>query len=272
MSSPERLYLDLLKKCLTRSVFTDHSVVIPSGRHEQAAHAFARAVFAPRDVEIVTRTPTGTDTRTEGGDWPLHAETMIGLRRLENLQFCIEDILKRGVVGDLIETGVWRGGATIFMRAVLKAHGVTDRLVWVADSFQGLPKPDTDRYPADAGHDFTRFPHLSVSLDEVKRNFARYDLLDEQVRFLPGWFRETLPSAPIERLSILRLDGDLYESTMDAFRSLYPKLGIGGYVIVDDYLSVPACTQAVQDFRAEHRISEPIERTGQWGGFWQRCR
>ena len=272
MSSPELLYLDLLKKCLTRSIFTVHSFVIPWGRHEQAAYAFVRTVFAPREVEIVTRGATDHEVRAEGGDWPLDAETMIGLRRLDNLQFCIEEVLRQGVPGDLIETGVWRGGASIFMRAVLKAYGDTERLVWVADSFQGLPKPDTERYPADAGHDFSRFPHLSVSLEEVKTNFARYELLDEQVRFLPGWFRETLSSAPIDRLSVLRLDGDLYESTMDAFHALYPKLQLGGYVIVDDYKSVPACTEAVHDFRAEHGVTEPIQRTGKWGGFWQRCR
>ena len=74
---------------------------------------------------------------------------MIGLRRLENLQFCVEDAIAAGVPGDLIETGVWRGGATIFMRAILQAHQITDRNVWVADSFQGLPVPDAEKYPAD---------------------------------------------------------------------------------------------------------------------------
>ncbi len=72
--------------------------------------------------------------RMEGRDWPLLGHTMIGIKRLDNLQFCVERVLADDVPGDLIETGVWRGGATIFMRAILKAHGVTDRRVWVADS------------------------------------------------------------------------------------------------------------------------------------------
>ena len=154
--------------------------------------------------------------------------------------------------GDLIETGVWRGGATIFMRAILKARGVTDRLVWVADSFAGLPPPDTARYPQDEGITLHQFPQLAVPLERVQDNFRRYGLLDEQVRFLKGWFRDTLPTAPIERLAILRLDGDLYESTIQALDSLYHKLSVGGFVIVDDYGNVAACRQAVHDFRAEH--------------------
>ena len=135
--------------------------------------------------------------------------------------------LTDGVPGDLIETGVWRGGATILMRAILKARGVTDRVVWVADSFAGLPAPNAARYPLDAGINLHRFPQLAVTLERVQDNFRRYGLLDDQVRFLKGWFRDTLPAAPIERLAVLRLDGDLYESTIQALESLYDKLSAG---------------------------------------------
>src|ERR1700723_3522684 len=71
--------------------------------------------------------------RAEGRDWPTRAHTMIGLKRLANVRECVENALADGIPGDLIESGVWRGGTTIFMRAILKVHGVTDRLVWVAD-------------------------------------------------------------------------------------------------------------------------------------------
>src|SRR5438094_5245383 len=142
--------------------------------------------------------------RAEGLDWPARAHTMIGLKRLANVRACVESVLADGVPGDLIETGAWRGGATIFMRAILKAHGVTDRVVWVADSFAGLPPPDADRYPPDAGGHLHEFPQLAVTQAQVQENFRRYGLLDDQVRFLAGWFRDTLPAAPIERLAILR--------------------------------------------------------------------
>ena len=121
------------------------------------------------------------------------------------------------------------------MRALLKAYAVKDRLVWVADSFKGLPVPNPEKYPADTGDRLHEFKELAVPLDQVKSNFAKYGLLDNQVRFLKGWFRDTLPNAPVEQLAIIRLDGDMYESTMEALVHLYPKLSRGGYSIVDDY-------------------------------------
>ncbi len=194
--------------------------------------------------------------------------TMMGRKRLDNLEFCLERILADGVPGDLIETGVWRGGATIFMRGVLAAYGVRDRIVWVADSFAGFPAP---RLPQDAAVDYsTTRSDEAISLDEVKALFARYDLLDDQVRFLKGWFRDTLPGAPIERLALLRLDGDLYESTMDALGPLYPKLAPGGYVIVDDYFSCPPCAEAVRDYRRSHGVTDEIVPIDGQSVFWRK--
>ena len=238
-STSRELYLNLMKKCLTRLLFSD-------------GHSFDYS------------------KRRQGKDWPAQAETMIGLLRLDNLQRCVIDVLEQRVPGDLIETGAWRGGATIFMRAILKAYGDHQRRVWVADSFEGLPAPDVEQYPADRGSELHRYEYLAVSLEEVQSRFARYGLLDEQVRFLPGWFRDTLPTAPIERLAILRLDGDLYESTMDALTALYPKLSRGGYVIVDDYNDIAACKQAVTEYRNKHGITEPIQEIDWTGVFWQR--
>jgi O-methyltransferase len=213
----------------------------------------------PRDLYLDLMTKSLADwlydqfdepVRAEGRDWPARAQTMIGLKRLANVWECVESVLADNVTGDLIETGVWRGGTTIFMRAILKVHGVTDRLVWVADSFAGLPPPDLARYPLDRGITLHQFPQLAITLERVRDNFRRYGLLDEQVRFLKGWFRDTLPDAPIERLAVLRLDGDLYESTIQALDGLYDRLSAGGYVIVDDYGNVAGCRQAVHDFRA----------------------
>jgi Macrocin-O-methyltransferase (TylF) len=208
--------------------------------------------------------------RAQGLDWPARAHTMIGLKRLANVRECVESVLADGIPGDLIETGVWRGGTTIFMRALLKVHGITDRTVWVADSFAGLPPPDEAHYPLDRGITLHKFPQLAVTLEQVRDNFGRYGLLDEQVRFLKGWFRDTLPNAPIERLAVLRLDGDLYESTIQALEGLYDKLSVGGYIIVDDYGNVAACRQAVHDFRGRRGIDDPI-RPIDWAGVcWRR--
>ena len=106
----------------------------------------------------------------------------------------------------------------------------------------------------------------------MRGNFERYGLLDDRVHFLEGWFKDTLPNAPIEQLAILRVDGDMYESTMDALRPLYPKLSVGGYLIIDDYGAIPACKAAVEDYRSEHGITEPIVEIDWTGAYCKRER
>jgi O-methyltransferase len=272
------LYLDLLKKTLTRSAFAGRYQTIQPlhgswKRLLYAAHLPIRHALGAAGIELVRRTGFDPEHRAEGRDIPPDAETMIGLRRLDNIQACLTDVIEQGVPGDLIETGVWRGGATIFMRGVLAAYGDEERTVWVADSFRGLPHPDSTRYADDPGDSFWRNPHLAVPVEEVRENFRRYGLLDDQVRFLEGWFEDTLPDAPIERLALVRLDGDMYGSTMVALESLYPKLSVGGYVLVDDYGGgAPECTRAVDEFREREGISEPIVAVDWNGAYWQKLR
>ena len=202
-------------------------------------------------------------------DWPDVAHTMIGLKRLDNLQYCIEQVVLEDVPGDFIETGVWRGGSVIFMNGMLKALGVTNRKVWVADSFEGLPKPNETDYPADKGDTHHTYDYLRVTLDTVKQNFEAYGLLDDNVKFLKGWFKDTLPLAPIDSLAILRLDGDMYESTMDALSNLYFKLSKGGYVIVDDYC-ILNCKKAIEDFRRKNSITDEIIPIDGSGVYWKK--
>jgi O-methyltransferase len=272
MKKPEELYLDLLKQCLTRALFPEsYEQVRPASPTRRRLYGSFSRVLDGRGLALVRKVPFDANARAEGRDYPVEAETMIGLRRLDNIEVCVTDIIKRGVPGDLLEAGVWRGGAAIFMRAVLKACGDTRRKVWVADSFQGVPHVDP-QYPADG--DDVLAGQLAVSLDEVKENFGRYGLLDEQVEFLPGWFRDTLPNAPVDQLALLRLDGDLYESTIGPLRSLYSKLSPGGYVIVDDYHwfgeGDTGPKVAVDQFRSEHGITEELQQVDWSCVFWQR--
>jgi len=267
----QALYIDLMKDALTRYAFGEswQHYEPKRGSWRHFVYRQGKRVLDRKNLELVSRFTFSADVRAEGKDWPPEADTMIGLRRLDNLERCVRDVIEQNVPGDLIETGVWRGGACIFMRAVLKAYGVEDRIVWVADSFRGLPKADAGRLD-DIEDALWTYDFLAVPLDSVKANFARYRLLDDQVRFLPGWFQDTLPSAPVERLAVLRLDGDMYDSTMIALRSLYPKLSPGGYVIVDDYNAIRGCKQAVDEFRAEHAISAPLEAVDWTCSYWQK--
>jgi O-methyltransferase len=265
---PQR-YLDLLARALTRTGFEEELVEPVTG--QAPAERLLRYLARRTGAEAVRRRRPDPAQREVGADLPPAAETMVGLKRLENLRYCVETVLQDGVPGDLVETGVWRGGASIFLRGVLAAHGVTDRTVFVADSFAGLPKPDPDRYPADAGDDHWTRPELAVSLEEVKANFARYGLLDDQVQFLVGWFKDTLPTAPFETVAVARLDGDLYESTMDALTALYDKVPPGGFVIIDDYGAIDACRAATDEFRATNAITEPLQPIDWTGHFWRRA-
>lgn len=240
-------YLQLIQDCLTGSIYEDPP------------------------LKVLSDAGFDSTLREYGWDWPSVAHSMIGKKRMANLRLLTERVLFDGVRGDLIETGVWRGGACIYFRAVLEAYGVKDRRVWVADSFEGLPPPDPELYPADEGDVFHTYRELAVSIEEVQRNFGRYGLLDERVVFLKGWFRDSLPGAQTGPLAILRLDGDMYESTMDALIHLYDRVSIGGYVIVDDYRVVAGCLQAVDDFRAKRCIEDAIVEIDGVGVYWQKA-
>jgi len=103
----------------------------------------------------------------------------------------------------------------------------------------------------------------------VRESFHRMGLLDDQVIFVEGWFKDTLPNIATKRLALMRLDGDLYESTMDALVHLYPKLSPGGYVIVDD-MSLEGCAKAVEDFRLAAGITDDIMTIDWTGIYWQK--
>ena len=214
-------------------------------------------------LTMMRRIPFDAELRGRGEDWPFVGYTMIGRRRLDHLQHCVEQVIAEGVPGDFIETGVWRGGACMLVKKLLDAHGVRDRTVWLADSFQGMPAPKN----AADGMDLQPVEFLAVSAEQVRRNFARFGLLDERVRLVEGWFADTLPRLACERLAVLRLDGDMYHSTMDALTSLYPRVAPGGFVVVDDYGSWPSCRRAVHDYlatRGEQPVIEKIDATGVW--------
>jgi O-methyltransferase len=263
-----RRYLDLLRSTLTREIFLDQEWRDVDLNQWPGGRAGIQPTLKRQGWRLVENLDAG-GVREEGRDWPPTAETMVGTKRLENVLRCCCKVLETDIPGDFVETGVWRGGVTILMRGVLAAYGVADRTVWAADSFEGLPVPDAERYPADTV-DWSHVEPLKVHLDAVRRNFERYDLLDDQVEFLPGWFEDTLPTAPIEEIAVLRLDGDLYQSTMDALDALYPKLAVGGYAIVDDYGGWQQCRQAVDDYRARSAITDPIVPVDWTGVHWQK--
>jgi O-methyltransferase len=281
-ASPEapKLYLDLLKGCLTRELFLDEEFTdvlwwpdsVPLGDPDEVW-----AILEQWGGLRLVRPSRSGQKRRLGRDTPPHGESMIGAARLDNVQELVTRVIAEQVPGDLVETGVWRGGSVILMRAVMAAYGASDRTIWAFDSFEGLPEPDVERYPMDVSLQLEAGTKkglmkgmLSVTADQVRRNIERYGLLDEHIRIVEGWFCDTLPVAPIEQIAVLRLDGDLYQSTMDGLVNLEPKVVPGGFVIVDDYGSIDACRQAVTDYREEQDITAEIQRIDWTGVWWQK--
>ena len=278
-----KAYLDLLKKSLTDLLHLDnpYANAMPLSRLRLASplKRWRNKILerlAARSHILLSRADRLTleerrERRVKGTDWPPLAETMIGMARLDNIEKLAETILAESVPGDFIETGVWRGGATIFMSALLKTHDVKDRRIWACDSFAGLPPPDAKKYPADAGDTHHEISFLAVGLEDVKENFRKYGLLDDRVRFVEGFFEKTLPSLRENTFALLRIDGDMYGSTFCALENLYPRLSPGGFVIIDDYHAIGACKKAVGDFRKREGLLEPIEEIDGTGIYWRKA-
>lgn len=274
MPENRRLYLDLLKRALINEIGAENELRLNYlWRCAEKGEAVDRALLFDIGRRLPKRRAAFLEARRNGQMLPDgepdrwgFSDSMVGLRRLDQLQAAIETVVEEGVPGDILEAGVWRGGAAIFARGVLASLGVTDRTVWLADSFQGLPAPI---HALDS--DFSKQDSLAVSLDQVQDAFRRYGLLDEKVAFLPGWFEDTLPQAPVDQLAILRADGDLFSSTLEILTNLYPKLAPGGFVIIDDYGALQDCRAAVHAYRARHALSEPIEPIDGMGVFWRKA-
>jgi O-methyltransferase len=260
-----------MKKLLTRVLMARgierHTIYArgPKSRLLSSLNRFASRVH----LEFVRLVPTSTTDYIESGRQAERraedAETMLGIRQLDQMQRCIADVLENNVPGDVLEAGVWRGGMTIFMRAVLKAYGDVERKVWVVDSFEGLPAIDRKNDTFDWAEGY-----FAVSLAKVQSNFARYGLLDDQVCFLKGFFSDTLPDRRIGKLSVLRIDADLYTSTMEVLSALYPSLSVGGYAVFDDYQNLPDCRRAIDEYRHANGIIEEIVPIDQRAVFWKK--
>ncbi|TMI72178.1 MAG: macrocin O-methyltransferase [Bacteroidetes bacterium] len=270
ISSITSLYLKNLKHTLIDFHRLDGIQYIPlAKRHSGLVAALLKPIMRlinRLNYDLVQVRKFDLRKRINGEDWPENAESMIGLKRMNNIQYCIEQIVKDNIEGDLIETGVWRGGASIFMKANLLVQGSQKR-IFVCDSFEGLPRPTHKEDKGDIH--YTHHQYLAVAQEQVAKNFQKYGLLDDNIIFKKGWFKDTMPSLRAEKFSLIRLDGDMYESTMDVLQNIYDNLSVGGYVIVDDW-ALPGCQKAVTDFRAERNLTEKLVTIDNIAVYWRK--
>lgn len=188
--------------------------------------------------------------------------TLTGLKRLRNTVTLLERVVRENIPGHVLECGVWRGGQVALMAAVMHnlalegLPGVNDRTIWALDSFEGCPAPDP-KYPIDKHDEHWRSKDLlGVSLEQVQDNLMALlpPKVAGRIAFSPGWFEETCPitagwlAARDQKIAYLRIDGDMYSSTIQVLELLYPHVAKGGFVVVDDY-GLLGCRRAVDDFR-----------------------
>jgi O-methyltransferase len=242
-------HLELLKKFIIRFDFDEQAyswkqVKIFPGKLKVLLPILK---ILPRNWTFAEKlTSPDLENRRNGSDWPLTAESMIGLMRMNQLHESLDVIRNEQIPGDIVETGIWRGGAIIFAASYLSVYNMSDRKVFGCDSFEGLPEPDP-KFPIDSNDIHSTIDFLRVSLPEVEHNLKKYLVDTDKVKLVKGWFEQTLPTLPVSKISILRLDGDMYSSTMDALKALYAKVSVGGIVIIDDYC-LDGAKIAIHDF------------------------
>jgi hypothetical protein len=270
-------YINLIKKSLQEDAYHDpeNSGYLDNIRKLQETGCVNKTIAALREgyLDLVKKSVLGTLYYNPNN--PNNRNIIRSLRKtccsedaVNALKYCMQEVEKNRISGDFLEAGVWAGGMTIFMKAFIEAYSNKTRNLWVLDSFKGWPVVNDDPDAKQCNNQ--NIPWVMVSLETVKSNFSKYDLLDNRINFIEGFFSETLPSISVGQLAILRLDSDLYASTMESLNALYPKLAVGGYVIIDDYGCFNSCDRAVNEYREQHNINDKMVKQGSVGVYWQK--
>lgn len=290
----QRMHLSRIKEIVT------WLNVLPSSFHPTTPQGEALAFF--RDA-VLNRLYNDFDQVIDGREWPpsAYALSMAGIRRADNFAAAVSQAVVDQVPGQIIETGVWRGGLSFLAAQTLDVMGATTRRAYLADSFAGIPKPPNDgRRYSDQDHiahklgsgtlKTTSGGHLALtkvtdilnnnSVEWVQRDARRFRLKSSRLRFVPGFFNESLKRLVEEehdvQFAVVRLDGDTYFSTWDAITVLYPRLSPGGFVLIDDFTNWNGCRDAIKHYRKRHKIKEPLtlipHRYGEqhMGAYWRK--
>lgn len=276
-----RRYLDLLKRSLTRYLTRDLSEDVRTYKGSDAPAVQQACGEAGDDSDCEAPWHIGQGAYQVEG--PYSQKWLSGLVHLEVL---LEDVLSRKIAGDWIEAGCYTGGTAVLLRAILQLEdddetygtneqpkpvplrrysdrggedrtaGPLPRRILLADSFDGIPMPRTERgRSVDTSAEWPE--RYRAGQTQARSTLRRYGLLDDRIVFVPGYFNETLRSAPAERYSLIHIDADAYDSVLDALDALYPKLSVGGHVVIDDF-HLPGVRAAVRDYRRRHDVTEPI--------------
>ncbi len=195
--------------------------------------------------------------------------TMTSMERLFALRRSVEYIVKWSIPGDIVECGVWKGGSMMAVALTLIELGATDRKLYLFDTFEGMSSPTAvDRDSSgEAAVDLLQRADKKTSkvwgycpLDAVRRAMHDTGYDDDKVLFVKGKAEETIPNYAPKEIAILRLDTDWYESTYHELKHLYPRLSVGGVLIIDDYGHWEGAKRAVDEYIDQQNLRLLLHR------------
>ncbi len=273
VGKPKRAYLELLKSNVVGNIYDDNEFrllylrqCLDGKREYNSVQMHDISGMVADEFKEFQRTKLEGKFYDRSIRNVTYAHSMAGEKRIRNIIAMLDYVRINEIEGCIVECGIWRGGASIMAAGYNEIYGL-QKDVFVCDSFDGLPKPSLSQ---DENLDLhkDKFPELAISMEVVLENFKKYNLLSSNVHFIKGWFKDSLPTLETGgAISLLRLDGDLYESTMNILENLYDQVVLGGVIIIDDYALEP-CRQALEDFLSERKISFPELNRIDWTGAW----
>jgi hypothetical protein len=191
--------------------------------------------------------------------------SMTSIERMYALYKATEYVARAPIPGAIVECGVWLGGSMMVVASTLKQLGLLDRDLYLFDTFEGLPRPDTAHdldiwdnpaldwwLPLSTGDESSHA--AEAGLDEVRHNLLSTGYPAERLHFISGMVERTLPDQAPPSIALLRLDTDWYASTRHEMEHLYPRLQRNGVLIIDDYGHYQGARQAVDEYIDEHRL------------------
>ena len=191
--------------------------------------------------------------------------TAVFIPRLASLYKLSKEIDRRGVVGDIVECGVYNGGSSALMASVC-CHSSIERDIWLFDSFEGLPEPtDKDGKKAQSCGWWCH-----GNLDKVKRIYQSLCIPEYRVRIVKGWFKDTFPSTQVQDIALLHIDADWYESVKLCFENFYERVQPGGFIVIDDYGHWEGCKRATDEFLTSRAINAELIQVDYTGRYFQK--
>jgi hypothetical protein len=221
---------------------------------------------APAGVRESTDSYPDFDEAAHATVTAVQGYTMTSPERIFALREAVRHVVAHGIPGSFVECGVWRGGSMMVVARTLLELGVTDRDLYLFDTFEGMPAPTVHDVDLDGVSAYDRWnsqrrnrfvpAEASAGLDEVREAMDRVGYPVERIHYVQGLVEDTVPDRAPAQIAVLRLDTDYYESTRHELFELYPRLTHGGILIVDDYGHFQGAKLAVNEFLSQ--CGEPV--------------